>query len=641
MTVISSQRFEGGIATDDKVGIDYSHAYSRALDFRKKPGQMSPLPGARDIGSNVVVDLIQQIVQVDNGNRYGLGDQGYFYQIKADNTVVTKAKLDNGAAGMLYRKDVDELYCSSLKTVSRYGKFTTGTLDMDVNKYGPSRSTSSSAYRTGGTIPYNLSPSLSEGEKLSITPDIEPLYSIKLVVTSKGTGDWTITFHDDANNTLGTKSIANASLPSSGQVEFVFSAPIRMLVKPNARTYHAHVTSSNGTGSIASTGNLEGADFEMWADRLISPNNGLHPIEQFLHYTVVGNERYLSVWEPLSEDPTNAEWQRHRLVFPPGYEVCGLAATDEYLVVACEKRSTDSDRTFQSGKLFFWDGAATSYNFFVDVPEGAPESPFTYQNIVYMIIGGALYVWPGGKTIVKVRTLLNTDTEFSGTTEDTRVYPNMMGVRRNILLMGYPSVTNVQTIEHGIYSWGTADKNFPFSFGYNYVMSTLTRTYDGSNAVRIGCVRSFGDELYFSWHDDSQTGAKYGLDLVDNNSDPAPNGSWERRIYDAGAVFKLKNAVRMKIVAKALPEGVTITPKYKIDRGSWILATDINSDGVAYGTTMTEGDTYNILEIQTRNHELQVGFDWTHTGTEPFAVTCVALEAELLAKEDAFSEVDG
>lgn len=641
MTVIASQNFYGGISTDEKLGVEHSHAYSRALDFRKKPGQMSSLPGGRNIGGNVVVDLIQQIVQVDNGNRYALGDQGYFYQIKTDNTVITKAKLDNGAAGMLYRKDTDELYCSSLKTLSRYGKFTTGTLDMDVNKYGPSRSASSNALRTGGTLAYNLSATLSEGDKLPFTPDIEPLYSLKFKVMVKGTGDWTATVHDDANNLLGSKTVTTADIPASGQVEFVFSTPIRMLVKPNARTYHVHITSSNGTGSIVTAGNLSTADFEMWADRLVSPNSGLHPIEQFLHYTIVGNERYLLVWEPLSDDPSNAEMQRHRLVFPPGYENTSIAITDEYAVLGCEKRSTDSSRTYQSGKLFFWDGTATSYNFFIDIPEGAPEALWTYQNIVYMIINGALYVWPGGKSIVKVRTLMNTDTEFSGVSEDTRVYPNMMGVRRNILLVGYPSATNIQTIQHGVYSWGTADKNFPFSFGYNYVPSTLTRLYDGSNTLRLGCVRSFGDELYMSWRDDSQAGAKYGLDLIDNDSDPAPNGSWEGRIYDGGAVFKLKEAVRMKIVAKALPGGVTITPKFKIDRGDWVLATALNGDGLAYGTTMTEGDTYNILEIGQRNHEVQIGFDWECTGTEPFAVTCVALEAELLAKEDAFAELNG
>jgi hypothetical protein len=361
------------------------------------------------------------------------------------------------------------------------------------------------------------------------------------------------------------------------------------------------------------------------ATRLVDSSNGIHPVVNFQQFTCVGNERYLSAWEPLSDDPTNAEWQRHRLTFPPGYEVCGLTTTDEFLVIACEKRSTNSAKDFQDGKLFMWDGQATTYNFFIDVPEGSPQSIATYGNIVYFIANGVLYAWPGGKQITKVRTLTDTDTEFSGVNDDTQNFPNMLAIRRGVLLLGYPSTTNNQTVQHGVYSWGAVDKNYPQVFGYNYTISTTTRTYDGVNTLSIGCVKSFGDELYVSWRDDSKS-FNYGLDVVDNSSAPAATASWESLIFDAGAAFKRKNAYRLKITTKSLPSGVIVKPKYKIDRtSSW-----------TYGSDFTSG-TSSITSLGNQKfNEIQYGFDVECSGSLPPEILSVAIEFDSLASADSF-----
>lgn len=635
-TIISNQSFYGGIAVDDKVGIENSHAYSRGADFRKKPGQLSPLAQARRIGSNNIVDLIQQIIQVNDGTRYGLGNQGYFYAIENDNDVIVKGKLDDGAAGMLYRRDLDEMYMSSSTTVSYYGKLSAPTLQ--VNKYGESASTDTAAVSSGGTAHYTLPTAINESDsnRQSFESDIEPLSKIVVSVNDGGTGDWTLTLHDDANNTLATSTVTNANITDNSNLSFEFSSQIRLYVKPSARTYHFHLTSTVADGTVHCTtaADLNTCNYSIYADRLISTNNGLHPMAQFLQYVCIGNERYLSVWEPLQDTPSNLEWERHRLDFGPGYEVCGMAVTDEFLVIACERRSS-GDRDFQEGRLFFWDGLSETYSFFIEVNEGSPEALYTYQNVVYMIINGGLYVWPGGKDLIKVRTLLNTDSEFSNISDVTRVYPNMMGVRRGILVFGYPSVTASQTMEYGVFSQGAVDKNFPASFGYNYVISTDTRTYNGTDTLQLGTVRSFGDSLYVSWRDDSESaGFRYGLDVVDNDSVPARAGTWEARIYDGQAVFKLKVASDVKMTCKALPEGCTIRLKYRIDRGSWVYP----DDGV-----LTEGDTYKVADINQRNHEVQVGFDWEYDSSvaspEPFVVTGIALSTDLLENESAFTEV--
>lgn len=613
--------FYGGIASDRKVGLPYSHGYSRALDFRKKPGRLSVLPGGRDIGTGVLSDLIQNIVQVENGDRYAIGDAGWFYRIDTSNVLTPRGKLDSGAAGMLWRKDTDELYISSARTVSRYGKFTTGPT-LDLNKYAQSRSEDSKALKTGGAIEYTLSSTLDENTKFTFQPDIEPLYSIKLKVFAVGTGNWTLTLHDDANNSLGSVTVNNGSLPTAGNlVEFIFSTPVRMLVKPNARTYHVHLTSSDSTGSVYVTtkSDFTSADFEMWADRLVSPNNGLHPIERFQQYTVVGNERYLSVWEPLSENPLNTEWLRHKLVFPAGNEVNGLATNDEFICITTEERGTNANRPFQRGKFFYWDGLSATYENFIDVTEGAPESPFTFNNLVYCTINGGLYCWPGGKNLVKLRTIADSDSEYSDATDVTTTYPNMMAVRRGVLLLGYPSTSTNQSLEYGVYSWGQKDKNFSMSLGLNYSISSQTRFNTGGN-LKIGCVRSFGDTMYLSWRD----GSDYGLDIVDNSSDPAPTASWESMEFEAQDGTEEKQAIAMKVrVGTGIPSGYTITPKWRSDGTiTW-----------TYGDPLTAANEYR-MDLTERFFVIEYGFDVSQTNaTAPLEITAVKFTYDNLADE--------
>lgn len=602
------QLFYGGIATDRKVGLEYSHGYSRALDFRKRPGRLSVLPGAREIGNQNVVDLIQHIVQVDDGDRYAYGDRGFFYKIDVNNAVTPIVQLDNSAAGMLYRRDMDELYLTHQRTMSRFGKFSTTTPEPVIapNKYGPTRSESDTALKEGGGETFSLKTSIDEGDKIQFTPDIEPLYSFKINLLTKGTGDWTLTMHDDADNELGAVILTNANLPSqAGLAEFVFDEQVRMLVSPNARTYHMHLTSTVADGTIqcSTKGDMTSSDFEMWADRLVIPNNGLHPMAQFLQYTIVGNERYLAVWEPLADQPNNLEFNRHRLTFPPGYEVCGMAANDEYLCIAAEQRSTDDSRSYQYGKLFFWNGLDTTYEFYIDIPEGSPQSVFTYQNTVYMIIAGSLYCWPGGKNIVKLRTIEFADSEYTDAQDTTDVYPHMMAARRNILLFGYPSYTTNESLEYGIRSWGQRDKDFPMSLGLNYSISTNTR-FNTEGNLYLGGIWSFGDTLYISWRD----GTDYGIDVVDNSSDPAPEAVWESMEFDGGEPTHEKQAIALVLqFPDDIPTGYRLRPKV---RYNW-------SSTWEYGEDLTAANKY-IMDLSARFYVAEYGFDVINqSATEP------------------------
>jgi hypothetical protein len=608
--VIATQRFYGGQSSDDAVGPNASFSYSRALDHRSKPSQLSVLPGPRQLSQGVVADLILKMEQVASGLRYGYGDAGNIYKIN-NNVITFVNKLSTGSDGMLYRSDTDALYFATQTDVQRYYPIS-GTPTFDVT-YGPSKSIDTAAYRTGGAQTYTVPVAIDENQQCAFQPDIEPFYSNKVKVVTKGTGTLTITLHDGLNNVLATKTLANNDTSFVlGMTEFVYSAQVRALVKPNARTYHFHVTSSVADTSIqcATAGLLSTADFELWAYRLVDTINNLHPMAQFLQYILIGNGNYLAVWEPLSDrDPPNSEFQRHRLVFPPGFEVCGIDVTDEFAVIACAKYSTDATKDFQEGKLFIWDGFGTTYNQIIDVSSGAPEGLKTHENVPYFVANGVLRAWGGGKRTTKVRTLRGTQTVFSNVVDSTRLYPNMLTVRDDMLHVGYPSTSNNVNIEYGVYIWGSLDKDYDPSFNYGYVNSTQVNSNTSGN-LRHGCIANFGDEMYISVQYADGT---YGLEIVDNLCKPAPIFSFRTRRFDAGRADRNKLLNRTEIYTAALPTGTTITPVYQIDDNTVTVMTDtafvMGAGATSVNAKIQEGQFKRAL----------VGFNGTCTAATPTA----------------------
>ena len=603
--------FYGGWATDDQLGGPSSFAYSRGIDFRKKPTQFSALPAARKESSGNVVDLVQNEVMVNDGTIYALGSTGKFYKRTTAGVWSTQATLNSaGSHGLSYRRDTDCIYATSLNAVTEYGPISSSpTIKLD--KYGASASSSSTAYLTGGTLTTTLGTGISESSVTlqSYQPDIEPCVKIGVKVIDRGTGNWTLTLHDGINNVLATKTITNANLVNNAINYFSFSSQVRQYVKPNARTYHFHITSTVADGTVASSASndLNTCDFEYWADRLIQTNNGMHPQETFLQYQVFGNGNYLSAWEPLSDVPTNAEWLRHRLTFPAGLEVCGLAVFNEYLAIACEQRSTSASVSAQQGYIFFWDGLSSTYNYYVKVPEGSPYSLHEHKNILYYFAGGAWYGYANAAP-VKIRTMPNTDSEFTDTVDQTIVYPNMATIRRGVHLFGFPSTTTNQTIEHGVYSYGAVDKNFPETFGFSYPISTGTLTNTSGN-LKIGMIKNFADTLHISWQDGA---SNYGVDVVDNFSDPQTSTVWQGLTFDNGQRTKLKTGVEVSALFSTLSAGETVQLGYRIDGGAWV-----DGDVVTSGQLAT-------LKINKRFYYISTRVTLGAT-TTPAEVNCVTL----------------
>lgn len=640
--------FSGGWATDKKVGIEHSFAYSQAFDFRKSPSQLSLLSRTAREDNGVVKDLVQNAVMANNGSIYSIGDQGYFYRRNTTGTWSSIASLAPGAYGLSYREDQNAIYIAHATTVSLYDPMNTSPT-VKPNYYNISQSTYNNTTNTGFNVNSDQSMS-TKTTTILLAPasegmaglryfqtDIEPINKIGVFVVSKGTGDWTLTLHDGLNNVLGTVTVTNANLSNNAWNYFVFSSPVRAQVAPAAQTYHFHVTSTVADGTVSSTisNDLSSCDMQLWADRLVSPNNGMHPMENFQQFVCIGNEHYLSVWEPLGEtEPSNSSWQRHKLTFPPGYEVCGLTVFNEYLAIACEKTTTTS-KTPQQGTIFFWDGLSSTYNYFTLVPEGSPYAIHQNKNILYYYAGGAWYAMGSATSQpIKIRTLPNGENAYNNNNDATKIYPYAATVRNGVQLMAWPSISTNTNIEYGVYSWGQVDKNLPNSFGYSYVISTGAKTYSVSNNLTIGMVQNFGDNLLISWRDSENGG--YGVDIVNSQSKPAAFATIESLIYDLGYLAKEKEADYTEGTWLNLPSGVEIELKYSINRGSWV--TSSRYSGLVLWQDLANYvrfDSFDQLDKGGRFNEWQMGLNvyCDDTATESPIITSISSVIDTLGQE--------
>lgn len=627
--------WSGGEATDKKVGIANSFANSQSLDFRKSPSQLSVLPGTRRSDANTVTDLIQNEVMTESGEIYAVGSSGNIYNVSSSGVWgLFGATGQAGTFGISYRKDQDAIYITGTTAVS---SITTVSSAPTLNSafYGESQSTYNNSTQAGFNVNSDqsgsvlvtaLSTTFVDGDTAQerfFQTDVQPISKIGVNIIAKGTGNWTLTVHDGLNNSLGAVTVASANLNSGSVNYFTFATPIQVNVGPNAaQTYHFHLTSTvaDGTVSSSATNDLSSCDMELWANRLVSTVNGIHPQVTFQQFECIGNGRYLSVWENLGEaTPSNSAWQRQKLSFPPGYEVCGLTVFNEYLAIATQKVTT-GDNTPQEGIIFYWDGLSPTYNYFTRIPEGSPQAIHEYENALYYVAAGIWYIITSvAATPQKIRRMPGSENIYTGATTQTQVYPYVGTVRHGIHLLGWPSITGNTTIPYGVYSWGRADYSQANSFGYSYILSTGTQFKTGSNNLTIGMVKNFGNILHISWRDDSSGATTYGVDVVDPASTPAAFSKWEALIEDAKIVTKQKLVSYMEGKWLDIDDGVSIVLKYNINRNDWVYSSGATSNaagGYSNSNLWSVDDVVNYAKFDMGNsteeerfHEVQFGLD--------------------------------
>lgn len=656
--IISQTSFYGGMGTDKKIGIKNSFADAEGMDARKNPSVMTVLPGSDKMSDADLAGLINSMTQTPDGNRWGIATNGGLYKIDAANDITKVADLPDWTAGtfgdLAYWPLTDSIYVTGADRIYQYTPVVktgtpavttiTGTYstyptmaqilvrDRDGKWIGGG--TSRWTYK-GSATTYAVPTTLQETDdhKCVFLPDQSPMTAIDVKFIAKpASGNVTLTVHDQQNKLIATATVAAANVSTSGNTRFTFTQTELGEYKNFGTEYHIHLVASVTGFTTASyeANKLYGLWFYFYAALLLNTKKKNHPILNWAgSKLLIGNGQYLVDWLPSGLSSVDAsEFSRHRVIIETGMEISSLTSNDEYVVLGCEKVGQANTRVFQSGMLGFWDGFADAINFKIDTPMGEPKSLYTYLNITYCIIDGAQYAYTGGKALTKVRTIQDSQSEYTGIEDKTDVYSHSMTVRRGILLMAYPSITNLLTMRHGVYSWGAVDKNYPNSFYYSYDIPEAAGNYNtAENTYEIGGIWNFGDTLYYSYkiRNVSAGTDQFNMAIVNNSSKPAKKFKYESLAYDGGMPWKEKMANRIAISTDPLPSGSTIKLKYKIDNQPWKID----------DRELIEAGTEVFMEINKRFHEIQFGFEGTNDGSTfvPPRITSVALNARELSEE--------
>lgn len=461
-----------------------------------------------------------------------------------------------------------------------------------------------SATTTGNTTTLATTISEATGSQKVFTPAKDPQKSIAVLVAAKGTGDWTLTVHDSYNNEIASKTVTNANM-AVGYYEFVFATPWRPLINAN---YHFHITSTVADGTVTSTNvnDLSTVSYRTYFQFLVE-DTAWHPIAKMLQFLVFGNERYIATYEATLYNP-------NAITLPAGYKVRCFGYYKEYLAIGTTKGATLTEQ--DSGRIYFWDGIASTYNFYLDVPEGGINALLGAKGKLWVWAGyqGDLLLYSGGDTAEQIKRVPNMEID-----KYIETYPSAVSMWRMLVRYGISNGDST-TVDRNVYTWGSQNIRYPESLSNDYTVSTGNY----GSTVKIGLVMTFNKKLLIGYQDN----VSYAVDYIDASNDSYSSGSIEHLLSDDEAIYHEKEAMQIVVQFEPLITGQTVTPKYKIDRAStW-----------TYGETVsTAGEVTARLVVATngsRYREIQYGADITTSVSSSPKVLGVTIEREFHESEE-------
>lgn len=309
------------------------------------------------------------------------------------------------------------------------------------------------------------------------------------------------------------------------------------------------------------------------------------PCHAFGNKLLVGNGRYVSSLDDATV------WVAQAVALPPDYSVRCMTTVGDWVAIGAVKGSNIYD--YSDGKVFFWNGTESNYNFFINVPEGEPNALIGLDNMLLIIAGGRGKMYLAGITSGEtepVKSLPNV-----GTGKFVEVFPGAVTTWDGLTRIGVAGAGDSSTIQRGVFSYGAINKNYNRTLSFDYPISTGTETGTG---VKIGALLATGpDSFYVSWRD----GSDYGIDKIDTTALQA-SAYIETRIGDMDIPHRRKKVVNHQINFEPLASGESIALKYKRDReSSWVTAgTAAFSASGAIKTKVFPSKKYQAAEVQYR-----------------------------------------
>lgn len=351
--------------------------------------------------------------------------------------------------------------------------------------------------------------------------------------------------------------------------------------------------------SIGRYGALSGAPSftDAWKDSGdgVETDINFGPITTFQDFVAFGNGRYLATWD-------GATFTSQRLTFSPGWHVRAIAVRGDYLAIAVNDSKSISRST--KGRIYYWDGISSQYNFINEISEGAGISAIAgIQEVLWIIpaYSGNIYMDTGRLTKMKKIPYIE-----HGKT--IRAVPGGCTNHKGLLTFGLGLGTS-EEVYRGIYEYGQYSKDYPHALNFSYPLSCGT-TQDSD--LEISGVYSLGDSLYAGWGLDGT----YGIDMLSTTT--LQNAvSYHSRVINLDKEASLD---RIKIFTEPLASDESVTISYRLDRATaW---TEL--DTISY----SEHGAINVksLNLGVRATDIEIKLDLSGTTTNMPTVHKIIIE---------------
>ena len=284
---------------------------------------------------------------------------------------------------------------------------------------------------------------------------------------------------------------------------------------------------------------------------------GFAPITAFSNLLVIGAGNIVSTWD-------NTVWTLTRLTLIPGHNVRTFSSLHEYIAIGTWRSTSGNIYESEEGYVFFWDGVSNTFNFFVDVPEGACNAIQNTRNTLLGVMGSAGILYQDQLTYSNQFDKLQNFPKLKPSSW-VETYP---GAINNWIGKTYfaPSNSNSTDIVRGVYEWGSISKMFPAVLNCPFIIST------GSigSTVKITALNGFGTSFYIAWND----GSSYGVDKITKGSGSYyTTGYLDTFYFDNQKMYNDKLAKVIKIIHSPLTTGQSIQIGYNKNRAGITLGT--------------------------------------------------------------------
>jgi len=428
---------------------------------------------------------------------------------------------------------------------------------------------------------YTLTTAVAEGatHRQTFTAGQNTIAEVGIHLTAVGTGTVTVTLHNAANGSLGTKTISTASL-ATGWNYFEFATAVD-LTKNTAYHIHVHSSVADGTITTSSSEDLE----DGYVRILQKSNTSYHPMLEKFGILYIGDGKFVHQIEEVGVVGAHT-YSTQALDLPEPYQVKCLGESPFNLLIG-----TYVNTTVAKAKIFSWDTYSVSWTYDDEVPEVGINAFISADNYVFVHagLGGSIYMWNGQNLELYKRV----QGSYTPTATST-VHPNAVGTLGGVSLFGLSDGAG-DPADEGVYVLGHYSRNYPFVHDLSFPISEFDGT-DASlkNGIEIGAIIVSGYDVFVSWKSDDESGAVDQL----NYSAKLDNAFFETMVmyFDRGTQETLGRAV---LGYQSMPASCSFNIQYQANHaGSYTSLGSLVKDTDRKIYIANESINFNTLQVK-------------------------------------------